>query len=128
MTLMLDPMQGGVGMISYNAIYTQIECENHSWDTKHIVEDMEIHQSFIDAYITQTTGIETALPEIEITQPVESNGVFARVPTSIIPRLQQEFFFYVWDENQSIVRWMTSWDTTPEDIDRFCLLIKQLVR
>jgi len=67
------------------------------------------------------------IPEIKITQPVESNGVFAQVPASIIPKLQQEFFFYVWDESRSIVRWMTSWDTTPEDIDRFCLLIKQLV-
>jgi hypothetical protein len=70
MTLMLDPMQGGVGMIPYDAIYTQEECEEHSWRADVIMHDMPVHESFIDAYIKQTTGIETALPEIEITDDV----------------------------------------------------------
>jgi len=70
MTLMLDPMQGGVGMIPYDAIYTQEECETHSWRADVIVHEMPVHESFIEAYIKQTTGIETALPEIEITDDV----------------------------------------------------------
>ena len=64
---------------------------------------------------------------ITITQPVESNGLFVQVPARIVEKLQQEFFFYVWDEEESIVRWMTSWDTTEEDIAQFVLLIKELM-
>lgn len=64
---------------------------------------------------------------IEITQPVESNGVFAIVPKDIIPKLQEEFFFYVWVEARSEVRWMTSFDTTKEDIQDFVAVLKQLL-
>lgn len=65
------------------------------------------------------------IPEIEITQKVESNGVFAIVPPQIIEPLQQEFFFYMWDPERSEVRWMTSFDTQEEDINAFVELIKE---
>lgn len=67
------------------------------------------------------------IPQIKITQKVESNGVFAIVPPEIIPKLQKEFFFYMWDEHRSEVRWMTSFDTTEEDIERFVELIRKLL-
>ncbi len=65
------------------------------------------------------------IPGITITQKVEANGVFARVPAGIIPELQKEFFFYIWDEDKSEVRWMTSFDTTEEDILGFTELLKE---
>jgi threonine aldolase len=65
------------------------------------------------------------IPGIEITQKVEANGVFAIIPGHLIPELQQEFFFYVWDEERSEVRWMTSFDTTEEDIMNFCTLLRK---
>ena len=68
-----------------------------------------------------------SIPEIEITQPVEVNGVFAVVPPHIIEKLQDEYFFYMWDEEQSEVRWMTSWDTTEDDIHNFVSTIKSLL-
>lgn len=66
-------------------------------------------------------------PEIKITQKVEANGVFAKVPGELIPVLQKEFFFYVWDEATSEVRWMTSFDTTEEDIKRFVEVLKKVL-
>jgi len=66
-------------------------------------------------------------PQIKITQEVQSNGVFAIVPTEIISKLQAEFFFYMWDEGRSEVRWMTSFDTQIEDIEEFMLLLKKLL-
>ena len=56
---------------------------------------------------------------IRITQKPEVNGVFAVVPDRIIPVLQAKYFFYVWDEERSEVRWMTSWDTSEEDVCGF---------
>lgn len=64
---------------------------------------------------------------VKITGPVESNGVFAVIPHGIIQALQQEFFFYVWDEKRSEVRWMTSWDTKIEDIEAFVGELKKLL-
>jgi threonine aldolase len=67
------------------------------------------------------------IPAIQLTQEVEANGVFAIVPRQIIPQLQEKYFFYMWDEHRSEVRWMTSFDTQEEDILNFVALIKSLV-
>lgn len=67
------------------------------------------------------------IPAIQLTQEVEANGVFAIVPPEIIPQLQEKYFFYLWDERRSEVRWMTSFDTMEEDIYNFTALIKSLV-
>jgi len=67
------------------------------------------------------------IPAIQLTQKVEANGVFAIVPREIISTLQEKYFFYVWDDHKSEVRWMTSFDTTEEDIHQFTALIKSLV-
>jgi threonine aldolase len=64
------------------------------------------------------------IPGLEVTQKVESNAVFARIPSDLIPLLQEAFFFYVWDEDRSEVRWMCSYDTTEEDIHGFVNLLR----
>jgi threonine aldolase len=68
-----------------------------------------------------------AIDGVEITQPVEANGVFARLPRraidTLLAALAGEHPFYVWDEAANEVRWMCSWDTTPEDVDGFAAAI-----
>ncbi len=68
------------------------------------------------------------IPQVEITQPVEANGVFARIPKEVIEPLQEHFFFYVWNEKESEVRWMTTFDTTETEIREFALLLKTLLK
>ncbi len=60
-----------------------------------------------------------ALPGVQITHPVEANEIFAILPHDAIVPLQAEFDFYTWDERLGEVRWVTSWDTTAEDVERF---------
>lgn len=67
------------------------------------------------------------IPEIKLTQPVEANGVFAIVPEEIIEPLKEQFYFYMWDETKNEVRWMTSFDTTEQEIYEFVSLIKKLI-
>jgi len=62
-------------------------------------------------------------PQIQITQKVEANGIFAIVPKEIL-ELKSEYFFYDWDESRNEVRWMCSFDTQEEDIIKFVELIK----
>ncbi len=68
------------------------------------------------------------IPQITITQKVEANGVFALVPKRYVPLLQKKYFFYVWNEETSEVRFMTSFDTTEDDIRDFIGLVKRVVK
>ncbi len=68
------------------------------------------------------------IPGVEITQKVQSNAVFARIPKQVIPELQEQFFFYIWDEESSEVRWMCSYDTTEEDIREFSGLLREKLK
>jgi len=68
------------------------------------------------------------IPQITITQKVEANGVFALMPKRYVPLLQKKYFFYVWNEETSEVRLMTSFDTTEDDIADFVGLVKKTVR
>ncbi len=56
------------------------------------------------------------IPKVEIVYPVEVNGVFVQIPRKAIAKLQKRYFFYVWNEEESVVRWMCSFDTTEEDV------------
>ncbi len=67
------------------------------------------------------------IPGVKLTQKTMANGVFAIIPKEIIPKLQEQYFFYIWDESTSEVRWMTSFDTTEEDIYGFAEALKQLM-
>ena len=68
------------------------------------------------------TAVEGA-PGVTVTQPVEANAVFALLARERTERLQRDWPFYVWDEATGEVRWMTAWDTTPEDVDAFAVAI-----
>ena len=80
-------------------------------------------------HMAQVLGSELAkVPKIKLTQPVESNGVFAVIPPEYIPVLQEKYFFYVWDDTISEVRLMASFDTTEHDIQDFIEFVKQIVQ
>ena len=59
------------------------------------------------------------IPQVKIVYKVEANGVFAKIPRKAIAKLQKRYFFYVWNEEESVVRWMCSFDTTEQDVKQF---------
>ncbi len=61
-----------------------------------------------------------------LTQKTQANGCFAVLPRKLVSRLREHYFFYVWDEHTFECRLMTSWDTTPEDVDGFLALLEKL--
>jgi len=65
---------------------------------------------------------------VELVMPVETNGVFARLSPAHIARLQETEVFGVWDSRESIVRWMTSFDTTEAEVDSFAERIGDVCR
>jgi threonine aldolase len=60
-----------------------------------------------------------AIPGVGVKYPVQSDAVFVQLDPAHIKRLQEEWFFYIWDEPRSVVRLMTAFDTAPGDVDEF---------
>jgi len=67
------------------------------------------------------------IPQVKIVYKVEANGVFAQIPRQAIAKLQKRYFFYVWDAERSVVRWMCSFDTTERDVRQFARFVREAV-
>jgi threonine aldolase len=67
------------------------------------------------------------IPRLKIVYKVEANGVFAQIPRDAIAKIQERYFFYVWNEQDSVVRWMCSFDTTEDDVREFAAFVRQAV-
>lgn len=67
------------------------------------------------------------IPRLKIVYPVAANGVFAQVPREAIQKIQERYFFYVWSEEESVVRWMCSFDTTEDDVRKFAGFVGEVV-
>ena len=74
--------------------------------------------SHANAMAARLATAVSELPGVTVTHPVQANAVFAILPRHAIGPLREQFPFYVWDEARDEVRWMCSWDTTEEDIER----------
>jgi threonine aldolase len=61
----------------------------------------------------------SGVPGVRLDQPVESNGVFAALDPALIETLRREWNFGVWNARDHVVRWMTAFDTTEDDVDAF---------
>jgi len=68
------------------------------------------------------------IPGVKIVWKVEANGVFAQIPRHSIEKIKQHYFFYMWMEEESIVRWMCSFDTTEDDIRKFARVVAEAVK
>jgi threonine aldolase len=60
----------------------------------------------------------TGVPAVDVAKP-QVNGLFPILPRDVAERLQAWSFFWGWDPDKSQYRWMTSWDTTTDDVERF---------
>ena len=67
------------------------------------------------------------IPRVKIHYHVEANGVFAKIPRHAIPIIQDRYSFYVWHEDESVARWMCSFDTTEEDVREFAKFVAQVI-
>ncbi len=64
------------------------------------------------------TGLKT-ISQISFAYPHQANAVFVHLPKKAIDKLQKQFYFYVWNEDQNLCRLMTSFETSIDQVDRF---------
>ncbi len=67
------------------------------------------------------------VPGVRVAYPVQANAVFVALPTAVTERLLEEYRFYTWDEQAGVVRWMCSWQTTADDIDRLVAALRRTI-
>ena len=78
------------------------------------------------------------VPQAHVVYPVQVNSVFVRLPRRVWQELQNDYFFYDWEEDglpmdygkmkavpTDVVRWMCSFDTTEEDVNNFISALKR---
>src|SRR5947209_5559775 len=68
------------------------------------------------------------IPQVRVVWKVEANGVFAQIPRHAIAKIKERYFFYPWIEEECIVRWMCSFDTTEEDVRDFVSTVAEAVK
>jgi len=65
------------------------------------------------------------IPGVRITQQPQTNALFASLAPAVIERLQARFAFYVWNHEDSVVRWMTSFATTEAEVEAFAAAVRE---
>jgi threonine aldolase len=58
-------------------------------------------------------------PGVVLDRPTQVNSLFPHIPADAIAPLQEWCPHYTWDAATNQVRWVTSFNTTVEDVDRF---------
>ena len=77
-------------------------------DTAHHANEMALR---LYNAVSHVDSLQIASPAV--------NSLYPILPPAIKDRLQAWNFFWDWDLSRSQVRWMTSWDSSPEDVDAF---------
>jgi threonine aldolase len=67
------------------------------------------------------------IPGVHHDGPPAMNGVFPVLPPSAIEPLREWCFFFDWSAPRHQVRWMTAWDTTTGDVERFAAGVRQVL-
>ena len=64
--------------------------------------------------------------EVKLQSQAKTNMIFVYMEKDLIEALQEDFDFYVLDEEEGLVRLVTSFDTSKEDVDKFIDAVKKL--
>ena len=72
-----------------------------------------------NAMATELHRAVAPLPGVDVGAAPQVNSLFPVLPAELIEPLRDWCFFWDWDVARHQVRWMTAWDTTPEDVATF---------
>ena len=78
-----------------------------------------------NAMAQRLAAAAAGVPGVRVAYPVQANAVFVALPAAVTERLLEEYRFYTWDEQAGVVRWMCSWQTTADDVDRLVAALRR---
>jgi threonine aldolase len=68
------------------------------------------------------------IPGVQYDAAPAVNSLFPCLPADVIEPLREWCFFWDWDVSRQQVRWMTAFDTTADDVDRFAAGIRHILQ
>lgn len=86
-----------------------------------------VHASHANAMAQRLLEGVRRISGVKVTRPVRANAIFAVMDRAAIARVQERFFFYIFDESLPEVRWMTHWATTAADVDEFVAAVADAI-
>ena len=80
-----------------------------------------------NAMATRLYELTRDIPGVQYDHAPQVNSLFPTLPADAIAPLCDWCFFWDWDVSRGQVRWMTAWDTTEVDVDRFVAGVRHLL-
>jgi len=80
-----------------------------------------------NAMAQRLAALVADIPSVVVPRPPEANSLFVQLPADKIRELQDWSFFWEWDLSRDMVRWMTSFATTDDDLDRFVAGVRAIL-
>jgi threonine aldolase len=81
-----------------------------------------------NAMATHLHELVAELPRVDLGASPQVNSLFPSLPADWIEPLRDWCFFWDWDVTTQQVRWMTAWDTTERDVERFAAGVRAFSR
>ncbi len=79
-----------------------------------------------NAMATKLHELTCDIDGVELGDPPQVNSVFPRLSPDLIAPLRDWCFFWDWDTAINQVRWMTAWNTSPDDVATFARGVQAL--
>lgn len=73
-------------------------------------------------------SIIKTIPQCSLSYPVETNQIFFTTPPSWLPLIQEEIFCYPWNKEKNEIRFITSWNTSDQDVKTVESILKKISR
>ena len=74
----------------------------------------------------EITSIIQKIPNLSLSHPTQTNQIFFTAPPSWIPLIQEKIFCYLWNQEKSEIRFITSWNTSDQDIKNIKIFFTEL--
>jgi threonine aldolase len=76
----------------------------------------------------EVAAIIKETPHLSLSYPPETNQIFFTAPASWRPLIQDKILCYPWDREKNEIRFITSWNTTEQDIKHIKLALSEVSR
>lgn len=76
----------------------------------------------------EIASIIQSIPELSLSYPVETNQIFFSAPASWISQIQEKIFCYLWDADKNEVRFISSWNTSDQDVEEIRSILLTISR
>jgi threonine aldolase len=91
-------------------------------------KEIALHANAMAALLAEKAR---SVPGVRVSRPVEANAVFALLPSRSVEEARREHFFHVVaelpEQGLSEARWMTAFDTRPDEIEAFVARLRELL-